>query len=470
MGLTTATVPTRLPSKTRPQKLGLSVALTALAVCLFLDIPGLEPVATRMLGIFIAAIALWVTEAIPLAATGVGIILAQVLLISQDAVLPVPESAETSASIFANLANPVIILFMGGFLIADGAAKYGLDKFLAARMLRPFRGSARLSMLGLMLITALLSQFMSNTATTASMFAVVIPILASIKDPKMRTGFALCIPVAANVTGVGTPVSTPPNAIAVGMLANNGIRITFLDWALMALPFIIVMLALSWLLLTVLFVPRGVPMEIELRAGFNKSPAALTFCILAGGTIALWMTEPLHGVSSSIVGFIPVVGMLAFGVMTGRDIKQLSWPVLWLVAGGIALGSGVRTTGLDAWLLGGINWSAMSTMVFLLVLCIVAVVMGTFISNSATANLIIPLVLGPSIMVATDDVTLAVVAALACSLGFALPISTPPNAIAYATGHIPQRSLMLVGTVLGLAGALILAFALPPLWSLMGLT
>lgn len=470
MGLTTATVPTRLPSKTRPQKLGLSVALTALAVCLFLDIPGLEPVATRMLGIFIAAIALWVTEAIPLAATGVGIILAQVLLISQDAVLPVPESAETSASIFANLANPVIILFMGGFLIADGAAKYGLDKFLAARMLRPFRGSARLSMLGLMLITALLSQFMSNTATTASMFAVVIPIRASIKVPKMRTGFALCIPVAANVTGVGTPVSTPPNAIAVGMLANNGIRITFLDWALMALPFIIAMLALSWLLLTVLFVPRGVPMEIELRAGFNKSPAALTFCILAGGTIALWMTEPLHGVSSSIVGFIPVVGMLAFGVMTGRDIKQLSWPVLWLVAGGIALGSGVRTTGLDAWLLGGINWSAMSTMVFLLVLCIVAVVMGTFISNSATANLIIPLVLGPSIMVATDDVTLAVVAALACSLGFALPISTPPNAIAYATGHIPQRSLMLVGTVLGLAGALILAFALPPLWSLMGLT
>lgn len=465
-----AQVPTRLPSKTRVQKIGLAIAIVALIGCLFVQVPGLEPVGVRMLGIFVAAIALWVTEAIPLAATGVGIILFQVLLISSDAVLPVPETAETSASFFANLANPVIILFMGGFMIADGAAKYGLDKNLAAVMLKPFRGSARLAMLGLMLITALLSQFMSNTATTASMFAVVIPILASIRDPKMRTGFALAIPVAANVSGVGTPVSTPPNAIAVGMLAQNGIRITFLDWALMALPFIIVMLMMAWLLLVALFVPKGVPMELNLKADFNRSPAAIVFYLLAGGTILLWMSEPLHGINSSIVGFIPVVGMLATGVMTGRDVKQLSWPVLWLVAGGIALGSGVRATGLDAWLLGGIDWGSMSAVVFLVAVALVAVVMGTFISNSATANLIIPLVLGPSIMVATDDVTLAVVAALACSLGFALPISTPPNAIAYATGHIPQRSLMLVGAILGIVGAIFLALALPPLWAWMGLT
>lgn len=465
----TVSVPTRLPSRTRVQKVGLVVALIAFIACLLLDIPGLEPVGERMLGIFIAAIALWVTEAIPLAATGVGIILAQVLLISSDAILPVPEAAESAASFFANLANPVIILFMGGFMIADGAAKYGLDKNLAAVLLKPFQGSARLSMLGLMLITALLSQFMSNTATTASMFAVMIPILAALKSPKMRTGFALSVPVAANVTGVGTPVSTPPNAIAVGMLAQNGIRITFLDWVLMALPFMIVMLTISWLLLVILFVPKGEPVELKLTPNFNRSPAAITFYLLAGGTILLWMTEPLHGVSSSTVGFIPVVGMLATGVMTGRDIQQLSWPVLWLVAGGIALGSGVRATGLDAWLLGGINWDAMSTMVFLVALCIVTVLMGTFISNSATANLIIPLVLGPSIMVATDDVTLAVIAALACSMGFALPISTPPNAIAYATGHIPQRSLIIVGGVIGLFGALFLALVLPHLWAFMGL-
>lgn len=465
----TATVPTRLPSKTRAQKAGLAIALTALTICLFIDIPGLEPVGERMLGIFIAAIALWVSEAIPLAATGVGIIFAQVLLISSDAVLPVPDDAATSASYFANLANPVIILFMGGFMIADGAAKYGLDKNLAAVLLRPFRGSARMSLLGLMLITALLSQFMSNTATTASMFAVVIPILASLKDPKVRTGFALSIPVAANVSGVGTPVSTPPNAIAVGLLAQNGIRITFLDWVLMAIPFIVVMLAASWLLLAVMFVPKHVPMELSLQAKWRRTPSAVTFYVIAGLTILLWMSEPLHGIPASVVGFLPVVGMLATGVMDGRDIKNLSWPVLWLVAGGIALGSGVRTTGLDAWLLGGIDWSSMAELVFLLVLCITAVVMGTFISNSATANLLIPLVLGPGIVVATNDITLAVVAALACALGFALPISTPPNAIAYATGHIPQRSLMIVGAVLGMIGALALALVLPTLWQLMGL-
>ncbi|MDO5677507.1 MAG: DASS family sodium-coupled anion symporter [Propionibacteriaceae bacterium] len=466
----TVTAPTRLPSKTRVQQVGLAIAMIALVACLFVEIPGLEPVGVRMLGIFIAAIALWVTEAIPLAATGVGVIFAQVLLISNDALLPVPADAATSASFFANLANPVIILFMGGFLIADGAAKYGLDKNLAAVLLKPFQGSARMSLLGLMLITALLSQFMSNTATTASMFAVIIPILATWRDPKMRAGFALAIPVSANVTGLGTPVSTPPNAIAVGMLTQNGIRITFLDWVLMALPFMAIMLTISWLVIALLFVPKGQPMELDLKADFNKSPAAVVFYVIAGLTIVLWMTEALHGVSSNIVGFLPVVGLLAMGVMTGRDIKQLSWPVLWLVAGGIALGSGVRLTGLDTWLLGGINWDAMSTTVFLLVVVVVTILMSTFMSNSATANLIIPLVLGPSIMVATDDVTLAVIAAFACSMGFALPISTPPNAIAYATGHIPQRSLIQVGAILGAVGAVVLALLMPPLWAFLGLT
>ncbi|MGI5951869.1 MAG: SLC13 family permease [Brooklawnia sp.] len=465
----TAKAPTRLPTKTTAQKVGIVVAVIAVLGCLFVQVPGLDASGTRMLGIFVAAIALWVTEAIPLAATGVGIILFQVLFISADALLAVPDDAATSASYFASLANPVIILFMGGFMIADGAAKYGLDKNLAAVLMKPFQKSARQSMFGLMLITALLSQFMSNTATTATMFAVVIPILAAIDQPRMRTGFALCIPVAANLGGVGTPVSTPPNAIAVGMLAQNGTRITFLEWMLMALPFIVIMLGLAWLMLVVMFVPKGMPLKLDLKSDFQRTPAAVTFYVLAGATILLWMTEPFHGLPAAVVGFFAVVGMLTTGVMTGEDIKKLSWPVLWLVAGGISLGTGVRDTELDQWMLGGINWGAMSTVVFLLVLCLVAVVMGTFISNSATANLIIPLVLGPSIAVAIDDVTLAVIAALACSLGFALPISTPPNAIAYATGHIPQKSLITVGATLGIVGALVLALVLPPLWSLMGL-
>ena len=134
-----------------------------------------------MLSIFLLAIVLWVTEAIPLVATAVLVIGLEVLLVSDQALLPVPEGATRYAEFLAALANPVIILFLGGFLIADGAAKYHLDKNLAAVLIKPFTGSARRTVLGLMVITALLSMFMSNTATTATMFAVVIPILGALR-------------------------------------------------------------------------------------------------------------------------------------------------------------------------------------------------------------------------------------------------------------------------------------------------
>ena len=465
----TATVPHLIEKKSWLQLAGIAIAVAAMAVCLVIDIPGLEPVGVRMLGIFIAAIALWVTEAVPLAATGMGIILAEVLLLSDDAVLPVPEDPTTAATFFATLANPVIILFMGGFFIADGAAKYGLDKNLAAVMLRPFRGSARLTMLGLMAITALLSMFMSNTATTATMFAVVVPILETIKDKRTRAGIALSIPLAANLGGVGTPVGSPPNAIAVGVLAENGIRVTFVEWMILAVPFMLLMLAAGWLLLALLFVRNAQPITLELTTSFQRSRRAVLFYVIAGFTVLMWMSEPLHGISSNTVGFIPIAAMLATGVMDGRDVQNLSWPVLWLVAGGIALGIGLGSTGLDRWLLEGVSWESLGALAFMFAVGLVAAVMSTFLSNSASANLLVPLVLGPGIAAAAGDVQLAVVVALGCALGLALPISTPPNAIAYSTGHVPQTSMILTGAILSPVGAVLLAFVIVPLWTLLGL-
>ena len=168
-----------------------------------------------MLSIFLLAIVFWITEAVPLTATAVLVILLEVLLVAQGALgnptaadPALAEAALPASTYFAALANPVIILFLGGFMIADGAEKYGLDKNIAAVMLKPFSGSARSTVLGLMLITGILSAFMSNTATTATMFAVVIPILTSIKNAKARSGVALAIPLAANVGGIATPVGT----------------------------------------------------------------------------------------------------------------------------------------------------------------------------------------------------------------------------------------------------------------------
>jgi solute carrier family 13 (sodium-dependent dicarboxylate transporter), member 2/3/5 len=462
-----------LAQPTRLQWVGLVIGSLAFLLPLIIDVPGLDPAGERMLAIFLLAIVLWVTEAIPLVATAVLVILLEVLMISDQALVALPAAAAdatlAASDYFAALANPVIILFLGGFLIADGASKFDLDRNLAAVMLRPFAGNARRTVLGLMAITALLSMFVSNTATTATMFAVVIPILAVLPPGKARTGLALAIPIAANVGGIGTPVGSPPNAIALGALQAQGEGVSFLGWMLLAVPLMVVVLLFAWWLLTRRYIATDTPMQLELSSSFDRSPAAIVFYLAAGGTVLLWLTEPLHGISSSTVGFVPVVVLLATQVMDGDDVKALQWPVLWLVAGGIALGVGIGATGLDAWLLGLVAWEAMPLTLLVALLVIVGLGLSTVISNSATANLLVPLSLSLAVGLPIDATAIGVIVALACALAMALPISTPPNAIAYATGEVDTRAMAVNGLLIGGVGAVLLAVVMPVLWDWAGL-
>lgn len=459
----------RLNPPTPAQALGLVTGPLAFALALWIEIPDLGPAGQRMLAIFLLAILLWVTEAIPLYATAVLVILLEVLMLSDQALIGGLVDPPSAASWFATLANPVIILFLGGFLIADGAHKFGLDRNLAAVMLRPFAGSARRSVLGLMLITAFLSMFVSNTATAATMFAVVIPILAALPAGAARTGVALAIPVAANVGGIGTPVGSPPNAIALGALEAQGQGLSFVGWMALAMPLMLVVLFFAWWFLTRRYVPKGLPLALRLTAEFDRSPAAVLFYLIAGATVLLWLTEPFHGIASSTVGFIPVVALLATQVMSGEDLRRLQWPVLWLVAGGIALGAGIGQSGLDAWLIGLVDWERLPLGLLLLLLVAIALGLSTVISNSATANLLVPLALSLAIGLPIDPTAVGVMVALACSLAMALPISTPPNAVAYATGEVPTRAMVLSGLAIGGFGALLLAFLMPPIWGALGL-
>lgn len=457
------------------------VALVLGALCFlvpfFVDIPGLEEPGERMLSIFLLAIVFWVLEPVPLTATAVLVILLEVLLVSDGAITDPsggnPELADTilpAADYFAALANPVIILFLGGFMIALGAEKFGLDRNLASVMLKPFPSQARFTVLGLMLITAVLSMFMSNTATTATMFAVVIPILRIIPEAKARAGVALSIPVAANLGGIGTPVGTPPNAIAIGALEEQGISVSFTQWMLLATPFMIIVLALAWVILCLAFIPKDVTIDIDMESKWNTSTDAVIFYIVASLTIALWITEPLHGVSSNIVGFIPVVGLLCLQVMKGRDIQALDWSVLWLVAGGIALGIGVGATGLDQWLVGSVDWSSLGGVAILASLGLISFALANVISNSATANLLVPLAVSLAIgLDNVDPLLVAVVVAIVSSLGMSMPISTPPNAIAYATGEFKIGQLAFLGLVVGSVGTILLVLVMPLAWSALGL-
>ncbi|WP_052667027.1 SLC13 family permease [Nitriliruptor alkaliphilus] len=461
--------PVQLPAPTKLQRGGLIAGVLVFLVPLLVDIEGLEPAGQRMLAIFLLAIVLWVTEAIPLVATAVLVILLEVLMISDQALVPVAGDVLPAAGYFAALADPVIVLFLGGFLIADGAGKFGLDRNLAAVMLRPFAGNARRTVLGLMTITAALSMFVSNTATTATMFAVVLPILAVLPPGRSRTGLALAIPVAANVGGIGTPVGSPPNAIALGALQAQGEGVSFLGWMLLAVPLMVVVLLFAWWFLTRRYIAADTPMAFDLTASFDRSPAAVVFYVVAGGTVLLWLTEPLHGIASSTVGFVPVVALLATQVMGGDDLRALQWPVLWLVAGGIALGAGIGTTGLDVWVLGLVAWDQLPLTLLVVLLVVTGLGLSTVISNSATANLLIPLALSLAIGLPIDATAVGVIVALACALAMALPISTPPNAVAFATGEVATRDMAVSGLVIGGVGAAALALLMPWLWDRLGL-
>ena len=313
---------------------------------------------------------------------------------------------------------------------------------------------------------------MSNTATTATMMAVVLPVIASMPaGDRLKTGLALSIPFAANVGGIGTPVGTPPNAIALGAMADAGISISFLDWMRMAVPIVAILLVVSWLLLCRLFPTQQKELTLEIKSSFDRSRDATIFYIIAALTIGLWLTEPLHGIKPTIVGFVPVVGLLATRVFSSKDLQSVQWHTLWLVAGGIALGLGVTASSLDNWLVGLIDWTAVNPAWITALLCLVGLVMSTVISNSATANLMIPIGLSLALSgaVAVSPTMACVFIAIGCSLAMALPISTPPNAIAYSTGSVSTKSMALAGSLIAGIGALLFLALAPTLWKFLGL-
>ena len=458
---------------TRGKYIGLAVAAGLFAVPWVFQFPGLSVEGHRLFGIFLAAIVLWITEAIPLHATATVIIFLEILFLSDKGILGTPEGFEPPSYrlFFGTLADPVLMLFLGGFFLAHGAAKFTLDRNLARVLLRPFGTSPQMILLGLIVITAVLSMFMSNTATTAMMMAIVLPVMGQLPPgDRMRTGLALCIPIAANVGGLGTPIGTPPNAIAIGALARAGINLGFLQWMMMAVPLMLVVLFVAWVLIGRIYRSSQKTIELNIESTFDMSRPAKIFYITFAGTIVLWLTGQVHGLSSSIVGFVPVVVLLSTRVFSPKDLQSIQWHVLWLVAGGIALGVGVGKSGFDQWLIGLIQWDKVSLAMIVAMLSLVALVLSTVISNSATANLIVPLAmsLATSGGIAISPVVAAAFVAIGASLAMALPISTPPNAIAISTGAVRTKDMALVGILVGGFGWLLFVLVAQWSWTVLG--
>ncbi|WP_185840213.1 SLC13 family permease [Vibrio cholerae] len=428
---------------------------------------GLTVIQQRVIAIFLLAALLWVFEPIPIYSTSVVIIVLEVLMLSDKGFILFRLGEGTSefgvllksTEIMATFANPIIMLFLGGFFLAMAATKYRLDVNLARVLLKPFGNNPKYVMLGLMMITAVFSMFMSNTATTAMMLSILTPVIAVFgpKDPG-RVAFALCIPVAANIGGIGTPIGTPPNAIALKYLVGDNL-ITFAEWMAFGIPFVVILMALAWLLIEFMYRAEQKTIELTIKGKFLKTPKAIIVYITFASTILLWMLGSLHGMNSYSVALIPVAVFSVTGIIGKEDLKMISWDVLWLVSGGIALGLALDKTGLAELVVHSIPFDQYSPYVVILGAAILCLLMANFMSHTATSNLLMPIMaaLGASMTSLNPlggEVTLILVVTFAASLGMSLPISTPPNALAHATGNVQSQQMAKVGIILGILGVL----------------
>ena len=447
------------------QLYGLILGIIGLIIPFFLNIEGLSEAGHVALGIFFLAAAFWMLEPFPIYATSVLVIFLQVILLSKEGFLfqsaTEAYSPDSYTAFMGTLANPIIILFLGGLVLADSAVKYNLDKNLTRLLLKPFGTKPAFILLGLMVVTGLLSAFMSNTATTAMMMTVILPIIAQtdLKDP-MRIGIALSIPFAANIGGIATPIGTPPNAVVIGALSQQGVNIPFGEWMILAVPLVIIMLIFAWLLLLFMFKPSTDTIALDMSGKFNKSKNALMLYGIFVITVFLWVTESFHGIKSAITALIPVVFLTLTGVVSKDDIRKLPWEVLWLVAGGISLGISMKSTGLAEWIVTSIDWSSFGTLMLILVFSAVAILMSNFLSNTVTATLLIPL----AVSLATSGIAgegfsliiISLVIGVSASLAMMLPISTPPNAIAMSTGSLETRDMAKAGFAVGVMGIVVI--------------
>lgn len=442
-----------------PQRLLLCLLVTAGAAIVAWLLPeseGLTPSARRSLFILLLAAGLWLSEAIPAFAVGLLVIALQVLLLDR----PGSELADDSSSWEAHvlvLGHPLVWLFFGGLVLAAGMSQCGLDRWLASHVLRRFANRAATLLAAVAGITFVLSMVMSNTATTAMMLALITPVVSRLRsDNPLATALVLAIPVGANLGGMGSLVGTPPNAVAAGALSSQAdIDISFAQWLFVGLVPGLVLLGV--LLGLLLWRARGsaapdAAIWQEL-ADSGDSPAprhweSLTVIATLLLTVGLWLTSGWHGLPASAVAVVPIVLLSATGILDVAAFRRLPYDVLFLLAGGLALGQAVYQTGLASWLISGLPMEEVAVFWLALASGGAAVVLSNVMSNTAAANVLVPLALSAA---PGAPLEVALPVALCASAAMALPVSTPPNALAFASGHCRARDFVLLGGATALA-------------------
>jgi sodium-dependent dicarboxylate transporter 2/3/5 len=314
--------------------------------------------------------------------------------------------------------------------------------------------------------------FISNTATAAMMLTVLTPLLLHIKQSNpFGKAMLLSVVVGANIGGMATIIGTPPNAIAVGILAQNAP--SFIGWIGYAFVPALVMVTLLGAVIFKLY-PSNEPFidiksikEVEhfddSTKEFSKIPTVpswkkkVTVAIFVL-TIFLWLSGPLHHIPTTVVSLLPIIGFTLFGILDADDICKIRWDVIILIIGGLSLGLGVTQTGLDLWFASLIPKESLNIFMVVLVFSFMVVIISNFMSNTAATNIILPIVVAIAATLSEDSSTIVVIAvALSASFAMMLPVSTPPNAIIYSSNKINAKDFLIIGAITALLGPLIVA-------------
>jgi sodium-dependent dicarboxylate transporter 2/3/5 len=436
---------------------------------------GLDPKGWAAVCVLAVMVVWWISEALPVAAT------ALVPLIA----LPV-FGITAPAAAAAPYADPIIYLFVCGFMLAAAVERWGLHRRIALGIAAGF-GAAPVRLVGGMLAaSAALSLWISNTATALMLMPIALGVATAVAhdgrpDPRLGAALVLAVAYGASVGGIGTPIGSPTNLVAMGFLERQGIAISFPQWMALALPVVMLLLLLIWALLA-----RGLPAAVgdpaaaagviraaRLGLGPVRAPEWRVGAVF--GTVALcWvLREPINalpGLGGLTDLGIAVVGVLALFVLPSGDPQQpgplLDWPsaerIPWGIAllfgAGLSMAAAMEATGVTRWLGQSLGWlGAFGPFLILLTLTTLVIFLTEITSNTATLTAMLPVIAAVAAALDMPPLTLAFAAAMAASCAFMLPIATPPNAIAYGTGLVTIGQMARTGLWLNLVGTLIIA-------------
>ncbi|AGC45019.1 sodium:sulfate symporter [Myxococcus stipitatus DSM 14675] len=437
---------------TRPALAG--VGLVAVGLVAGFGVQG--EVASRAVLVAGVCLVLWLSELVPP-------FVPTLLLLGATPVVLGPLAPDYQlASVLRWCADPVLILFLGGFTLEVAAMRHGLDSAVARHVVRGSRGRPRLLLLLVMGGVAFLSMWMSNVAAAAMMLAALRPVLlAAPAGAPLRPALLATVALGANLGGMATPVGSGPNALAVSA-ASTFAPVTFAGWMAFALPLTALMLLLGFGLILLRFRVAG-PVTLPAPMTRALSPSGRRVLAVSAACVAAWLTEPLHGVPAPVVALGATALLFGTGLLRREDLGRLDWSTLLLIAGGLALGKLLEHSGLVAHALDGARLEALPREARLGALVVVAAVLSALMSNTGTAALLLPLALSVEPSASTP-----ILVAMGCAFGIPFAISTPPNAMAAGEG-LDTSELLRLGVPLMVAGCLLVSVTGPWVLRLFGL-